>query len=194
MIRHLFAMLLLFYSVSVTAQNITGRIIDSENGLSMAFANININGKQNILSNAEGYFSIPDANDDMLLTISFLGYYNASLTVEQLKKDNFIIALNPGVYELENVYISNVETNADTIMAKVKIKLPENYKWTNGSVNKTVFYREGIAVVPKKLDIKMKSSTGHDKYDIEDANVKLDEFTSKLIKNPPTQYITFIIK
>ena len=104
----------------------------------MAFANININGKQNILSNAEGYFSIPDANDDMLLTISFLGYYNASLTVEQLKKDNFIIALNPGVYELENVYISNVETNADTIMAKVKIKLPENYKWTNGSVNKTV--------------------------------------------------------
>jgi hypothetical protein len=40
------------------AQDITVKIIDSKNGESLPYANIRVNNTTNLVSNAEGYFTL----------------------------------------------------------------------------------------------------------------------------------------
>lgn len=50
--------LLLFYQIA-SAQNISGKIIDSQSGESIPYATIIVNNAENLVSNAEGFFTYP---------------------------------------------------------------------------------------------------------------------------------------
>jgi hypothetical protein len=193
MIRNLLVCLFVLLCLQTgAAQSITGKIIDSETGESLSFANIQINGKESVVSNAEGNFTVPQkySDDSSLLNISFLGYKNVNISLRELKAINFIVKLQPGVFEMETVYISNTnfKNNPDSIMVNVKRNLARNYKSTTKPAKNMVFYREGTSFKPVKLNVEMTKSTGYKKRDLKGSNAELKAFTSNLISHPPQQF------
>ena len=187
LLTSLFALLCLFYA---NAQDITVKVTDAQSGENLSYAGILVNDTISLLSNAEGYFTIPETStaDKIPVIISFLGYNTLHTNLGRLKENNFTAKLEPGVFQLETVHISNASTNADTIMAMVKRNLKENYKWVNTSEKNIVFHRQSVTFKPSRLDVEMDKSTGFSKTDIKAANTKLKDFTSKLISYPPQQF------
>lgn len=170
------------------AQTITGKIVDAQDGQGLPYSGIAINDTENIISSEEGFFTVPgNITDDALLTISYLGYNTARITVGELKQ-NSIVKLQSGAYELEAVYVTNVKVNADSIMAAVKKNLKNNYKVTGDPISSKVFYREGLAFKPIKLKAEMTEATGYKKNEIKAANAELKAFASGLISHPPQEF------
>lgn len=172
------------------AQNITAKIIDSKSGESLPYANIKVNETINLVSNTEGYFTLSESNSSeaSVLTVTYLGYAKRQITVGELKNQQYIIKLDPGVFELETMTISNIKPDPDAIMAEVKKNLPANYK-KNGQPSKDmIFYRNASNFIPEKIDIEFTKSTGFTKKGLESANNELHAFTSKLISHPPKEF------
>jgi hypothetical protein len=172
------------------AQNIKGKIIDKATGESIPYANIMINNSENLISNAEGFFSLSETNssDETLLTISYLGYVNQQLTVSKLKKQDYKIALIPGIFELNDVKVSNEKPNPYEIMANVKANLANNYK-SDGSASKDViFYRQSEYFKPKIIQVEIEKSTGFSKQALKKANDDLKSFANNLITHPTKEF------
>ncbi|PZR13838.1 MAG: hypothetical protein DI539_19085 [Flavobacterium psychrophilum] len=179
--------------LNVSAQNITAKIIDSVTSESLSHASIVINDTENLVSNADGYFTIADKyTDDALMNISFLGYKSMLLTLGELKKNNLTVRLQPGIFELETVYVSNTKINADSIMASVKRNLSKNYKFASKPNEKKIFYREGLAFKPIKLKAEMTGAEGYTKKQINEANTELKAFTAQLVSHPPQEFMDML--
>jgi hypothetical protein len=170
------------------AQNITGKVIDAKNGESIAYANIQVNGSENLISNAEGYFTISGSNnhDEAVIAVSYLGYANRQLTVGELKSQQNTIALEPGVFDLDSV--TAAKPDPDGIMAEVRKNLARHYT-NNGQPSKnTLFYRKANSFKPIKLDVEITKSTGFTKKSLQSVNSQLGVFTSSLISKPPQEF------
>lgn len=191
MVRTLTQLLIFLFGLhTAIAQNITAKIIDSKSGESLPYANIKVNETINLVSNAEGYFTLSESNsgDTAILSISYLGYAKRQISVGELKNLQYIIKLEPGVFELETMTISNIKPDPNTIMAEVKKNLPNHYK-SSGKLSKNqLFYREATVFKPKNINIEFTKSTGFSKKGLEAANTDLNTFTSKLISNPPQEF------
>jgi hypothetical protein len=187
-IINLFFILLLFQAV--IAQNIKGKIIDSTTGESIPYANIKLNGSENLVSNAEGYFNLSENNSsgDTVLTISYLGFVNQILSVTELKKLDFTIKLLPGIYELSDVAVSNTKPNPYEIMANVKANLSRNYTTGEKGSKEMFFYRKSNYFNPSVIDIEINKSTGFSKQTLSKVNNDLQSFSSKLISKPPVSF------
>lgn len=180
--------MLLFHYAGI-AQNITARIVDAKTGESIPYANIRVSDAENLISNAEGYFTISDKNNDTSpLLISYLGYVSQQLTIVDLKNQQNTISLEPGVFELEDVNVSNVKPDANSIMAAVKKNLEKNYGNDGKSLKNTLFIREASSFKPKKLDIEITKSTGFSKSALKSANADVAAFTSRLLSTPPQEF------
>lgn len=192
MIKTLFTCLLFTLGVQVALSQATAKIVDIETGEGLPNADIQINGTDNIISNTEGYFTIPGKNsaDNTVVTVSYLGYSSAKMTVGELKNNQLIIKLKPGIFELQSVNVSNLNlaNNPDSIMAAVKRNLARNYRSAEKPVKNMLFYRETSAFRPIKLKAEMTKSTGHKKKELNGANAELKAFASKLISHPPQQF------
>ena len=142
---------LLFFQVTV-AQNSKGKIIDFATKEIIPYASIMVNNTDHLVSNAEGYFTLSEGNskDDTVLSISYLGYLSQVLTVGQLKKLDFTIALAPSVFELEDVTINTKKPNPYEIMANVKANLNRNYKSDGLPSKDLLFYRKSGYFKPKE--------------------------------------------
>jgi hypothetical protein len=68
-----------------------------------------INETENLVSNAEGYFTLSENNsrDETVLSVSYLGFVNRQLTVSELKRLNYSILLTSGIFQLNDVKVSN---------------------------------------------------------------------------------------
>lgn len=111
------------------SQNKIATIIDAISGESIPYANIKIGTNSNNVSNGDGKFNLPASleNEVTKIEISYIGYETQQLSFAQLEKQNFIIKLVPGIYELSNVNVSDKKEDVAAIMAKVKANLKENY-------------------------------------------------------------------
>src|SRR5690606_29620363 len=191
MIKNILFVLLFLIGFQITlAQSVSGKIIDSETGAPLSFADVQINDSNSIMSNTEGGFTVPEKNADdaTMLTVSFLGYYTENLTIGELKNIDFLIKMRPGTFELETVYISNTEIDANSIMASVRKNLKANYTDSGNPTKNTVFFRESTVIRPKQVKLEMTQATGYSKQQIKDANKELDEFAAKMINYPPMQF------
>src|SRR5436190_13248171 len=129
--RSLFTSLLVLLGFqAVVSQSITAKIIDSKSGESIPYASVKVSESDFVVSNSEGYFTVPDnkSADDSILLVSYLGYAHRQITVKELKNQQFIVRLEPGAFELEAVKVSNVKPDPYSIMAEVKKNLARNYK------------------------------------------------------------------
>ncbi|MFQ3173706.1 MAG: hypothetical protein ACI9WT_002110 [Flavobacterium sp.] len=185
---HSFFILFLFQAG--IAQNIKGKVIDSKTGESIPYANIKVNGSENLISNAEGYFSLSENNskDETLLTVSYLGFVTQQLTVAELKKLDFTIKLLAGIYELSDVAVSNLKPNPYEIMANVKANLTRNYTTGEKGSKEMFFYRTSSYFNPSIIDVEINKSTGFSKQALSKVNNDLQSFSTKLISHPPVSF------
>ena len=185
------SLLLLVLSLQFSlAQNIKGKIIDINTKESIPYANILINKSESLISNAEGYFTLSEKNslDSTLLLVSYLGYANQEITVTTLKNNDFIVALTPSIFELNDVNVSNKKPNPYEIMANVKANLSNNYV-SDGSPSKDVlFYRNSETFNPKIIEVEIDKSTGFTKQALVKVNADLKSFSNGMIRNPPKEF------
>ena len=186
----LYTFFILFSFQLGIAQNIKGKIIDSKTGESIPYANIKVNESENLVSNAEGYFTLSEKNstDETLLTVSYLGFVNRQLTVSELKKLDFSIKLAPGVFELNDVAVSNIKPNPYEIMANVKANLSRNYATGETGSKDMLFYRKSDNFKPSLIDVEINKSTGFTKQALHKVNTDLEAFSKQLISHPPKEF------
>lgn len=185
-----YLLFILFSLQQGIAQKNTGKIIDSKTGESIPYANILIDNTESLISNADGFFSVSDENsqDNSILEVSYLGYINSRITFAELKRQQNTIKLQPGVFELNAVDVSNNKPDAYSIMAAVKKNLESNYKNQHSSSKELLFYRESNSFKPEKLEMEITKSTGFTKNSLKVANEEIKSFNSNLVKHPPKEF------
>ena len=171
----------------VNAQGTTVKVVDLKTNESIPYANVTINKTENLVSNAEGYFSVSDLNGDesSMVAISYLGYISQAISLAEIKRNGNVIRLQPGVYELDAVDVSKTKPDPNTIMAQVKKNLQQNYSSGGHSSKDMLFMRTGTSMKASKLDFEIDKSTGFSKQSLKSANSELKRFTSNIISHPP---------
>lgn len=186
LLTFLFAIL---FPIAGIAQNITGKIVDANTGESIPYANIKVSDSETIISNSEGVFTLSEKNNDSSqLMISYLGYVSQQVSIGELKKQENTVKLKPGIFELDDVNVSDVKLDANSIMAKVKENLKKHYGSNTKAIKNTLFMREFGTFKPKKLNIEITKSTGFSKSALKAANGDVANFTSRLLSNPPQEF------
>lgn len=184
------SLLVLLIHLSGIAQNITGKIIDAKSNESIPYANIKVSESENLISNGEGFFTLSESNSDdkTVLTVTYLGYVSKQLTISELKNQDNTIKLEPGVFELDNVDVSNVKPDPNSVMAEVRKNLKRHYGGNGVPLKNTMFIREANSFKPAKLDIEITKSTGFTKSALKSANADVASFTSRLLSSPPQEF------
>ncbi|WP_243698813.1 carboxypeptidase-like regulatory domain-containing protein [Flavobacterium sandaracinum] len=172
------------------AQNIQARIIDRATKENIPYANIQVSALEHLVSNEEGYFNLSEGNskDEIVITISYLGYFSQQLTINQLKKLDFVVALQPSIFELNDVKVSNVKPNPYEIMAQVKANLNTNHKNDVLPSKDFIFYRKSGLFKPAVIEVEINESTGFSKHALKKVNSDVQKFISKLISSPPKDF------
>jgi hypothetical protein len=189
----LFAFFVLQFSAY--SQNKIVTIVDAISGETIPYANIKIGNDFSTVSNSDGKFNIPAIPQNNLdkVKISFIGYESEQITFSQLEQQNFIIKLNPGIYELNNVDVSNKSEDVETIMSKVKANLQVNYTTPLGSYVNKIFLREQNAFKAKQFNLEIDKSTGFSKSKLKELNAEIKSFATSLTQTPPQDFTDFLV-
>ena len=185
--------LLLFCSISTFSQEIKGQIVDAKTNEPIAFATIQYNTNNGVVTNGEGFFNIPfdGLNPDSDLSVSFMGYETQSLTIQNLKNQNHLIKLREAINQLNTVYLTNRVPRVDSIMARVNKNLIKNYHFSD--VQFTIFNRQTVYFKANNLKVDIEKSSGFNKKQLQESNKKFDDLSQQIISNPPTQTFTDIL-
>ncbi|MGC1206108.1 MAG: carboxypeptidase-like regulatory domain-containing protein [Flavobacteriaceae bacterium] len=183
----LFTTTLFFVCFLTFSQSITAKLVDKTTKTPIPFATIKTGEFSGVISNEEGYFTINSQNDIKTVTISCLGYQNKILSIKDIKTLRFLIELDLAINELNEIFISNRKPNADSIIAKVTLKIADNY---DSDLNKyNIFHRATDYVNFKNLDFEIEKASHFKKKNLEAANTNL-EALSKKIRESDMKYFT----
>ena len=120
-----------------------GKIIDKKTGTPLAFASILVVGLNiSTISNTEGEFSIkiPKETVDSKVLVSFIGFKNKTVLLNELKPGKSKIEMEPTLVELPELNV--ISKDAEVLMRAVIDKRGLNY--FNNQMLMTAFYRETI--------------------------------------------------
>ena len=120
-----------------------GKIIDKKTGTPLAFASISVVGLNiSTISNSEGEFSIKVAKEttDPKVLISFIGFRNKTVLLNDLKNGKSKVEMEPTLIELPELNV--ISKDAEVLMRAVIKKKGINY--FNVQTLMTAFYRETI--------------------------------------------------
>jgi hypothetical protein len=185
----LLTVILFFCTVSLVSQNVTAKIIDRNTKLPIPYATIKTGEFSGVISNEEGFFTIVDENSDTSLTISCMGYKTKTLPIQEVQKLNFIISLEESINELNTVYISNKKPNADSIIAKARQRLSENYG--TKLYKHELFSRQTAYVDFKNLNFEVERASHIKKRNLESANKSLDSLAKAIINSKTIHFKDF---
>ncbi len=194
MLKKLLFLGLLLFNLSLIAQNKVATILDASSGETIPYATIKIGTNSSTISNGEGKFNIDTTSEKESTTIqvSYIGYETQQLSIDKLEKQNYIIKLVSGVYELNNVDVTDKKEDVLTIMSKVKANLKENYLSSSDPSQSTIFLREQNTFKPKQFNLEIEKSTGFTKSKLKDVNAEIKRFASGMINTPPKQFKDFL--
>ncbi|MGC1630880.1 MAG: carboxypeptidase-like regulatory domain-containing protein [Gelidibacter sp.] len=189
----LLSTLLLLCTNSTFSQQIKGQIVDAKTKEPIAFATVQFNGNNGVVSNMEGFFTMPSEglDFDSILSVSFMGYETQRLTIQRLKDQSHILKLNESINQLNTVYLTNRVPSVDSIMARVHKNLELNYQFSD--VHYTLFTRETTYYKAHDLKMNIEKSSGFNKKQLEASNKQFGELTNSIVNNPPTQMFTDVL-
>jgi len=120
-----------------------GKIIDKKTGTPLSFASVSVVGLNiSTISNSEGEFliKVPKETPDPKVLISFIGFRNKTVALNDLKPGKSKIEMEPTLIELPELNV--ISKDAEVLMRAVIAKKGINY--FNISTLMTAFYRETI--------------------------------------------------
>ena len=184
----LLTIIFLINTISLLAQNITAKIIDINTKIPIPYAAVIIDDFNGVISNEEGFFTLNSKNIEQI-TITCLGYKSKTLSIDELISNNNVIVLEEAINELNTVYISNRRPNADSIIARVRKKLEENYEST--LYKHEIFSRETAYVDFENLNFEVEKASHIKKKNLELANTSLDSLTKAIINSKTIHFKDF---
>jgi len=130
-----FISLLIVCNLSIWAQKkiITGRVLDTETGLSLPFASISFNDYRNgSVSNSEGIYVMDIAADRLedSLYFSYMGYETLGVSVKSLLMEGSVW-LRSVQLNLAEIPVYSQTLNALAIIKSVKKNFPNNHPKVN---------------------------------------------------------------
>lgn len=176
-------------SCSVTAQSITAKLIDKNTKNPIPYANIKTGEYAGVISNDEGFFTIPFEDDTKSIAISCMGYENKTITIAAIKALNFVIELKEAINQLDEVFISNRAPNADSIIAKVKAKLADNYNFDLQQYH--IFKRATDHVDFKSLEFEIDKASNVKRKQLEGVNNSLTDLVNQVKNSNMVQFADF---
>jgi len=120
-----------------------GIVVDKKTGNVLAFASMNVVGTNiSIVANSEGQFSVKLSKEisNPIVTISFIGYKNKQVALNNLKPEKPRIELDPSAVQLPE--LSVISKDAAELVRAVLEKKSKNY--FDSPMLMTAFYRETI--------------------------------------------------
>jgi len=120
-----------------------GKVINSKTKKPLALASLLINNSNiSTITNNNGKYKlkVPEKFQNSKVTISYLGYINEVIYLNDLKKNEAIIKLKPYTEVLSEVKIYTKDANS--LVAEMLSKKGDNY--ANYLINMIAFYRETI--------------------------------------------------
>lgn len=185
--KNVFLFIVLLFSISTSAQNIKGLVLDKDTQLAVPYAAVQINSYKGTITNDEGYFSI-DLSEDTpeVLNISSMGYEQLSIPVSNLTDELNTIQLTPAVIVLNEVLLENKMPTAEDIIRKVTNALPINY---DSSLQRyQMFYRETAYMEFENLDLTINKATGVTKKRVSRASEQLDSLANSIITSKMIEF------
>ncbi|MBC3759986.1 carboxypeptidase-like regulatory domain-containing protein [Hyunsoonleella sp. SJ7] len=172
------------------SQNLTAKLVAKSNGKPIPYANIKTGKYSGVISNDEGYFTIHAQTDDSkTIEITCMGFESKTLSISEIKKLNFTIALKDAVNQLNEVLITNKRPNADAIIEKVRSKISENY---DNELNAySIFHRNTDRVDFRNLGFEIEKASHVKKKNINDANASLEKMASEIIASDMVHFKDF---
>ncbi len=122
---------------------ITGKIVDSETGMPIAFASVTVDNTQTgTVANTEGEFTIQfeKSVNAKYLAFKYIGYKNKKVAIKKIPQKNFTVELSPSVISIDEVIVR--PGDAEVLIKEVLAKIPENYG--NKPYKEMAFYREYV--------------------------------------------------
>jgi len=130
-----------------------GRVVEAGTNTPLALASITVE-ESNIstVANTEGEFllKVPKHMTNANVVISFLGYENKIIPIQQLKNSDNKIELKVSFTQLSGFNI-NAPKNAEALVREVLLRRGENY--TEDNMVMTAFYRETIKKRRKNVSL-----------------------------------------
>lgn len=170
----------LCFCTTLLSQNITGKLIDKVTKNPIPYANIKTGTYAGVISNDEGFFTISSEDATKSITISCMGYENITLTIKDIKALNYVITLQQALNQLDEVFISSKAPNADSIIARVKAKLEDNYN--NDLQEYNMFKRTTEHVDFKSLEFEIDKASNVKRKQLEGVNTSLTSLANQ-VKN-----------
>jgi hypothetical protein len=183
-----FLLLFFFHHHNVNAQSIIAKIIDSQSAQPISYANILIDNEVSLVSNDEGLFNVNTTNPNSTIIVSYLGFVDKVLTVQELQTLNNTIALVPAAIELNELNVNTKKLTPTEIMTNVRANLTTNYAPNGTDKHNKIFMRESNFTKPKKVEVEITKSTGFSKEGLKKTNAKLTSFSNFIIKNNPKSF------
>lgn len=179
----------MFFNTSlIISQNIQVKVIDQNTKYPIAYAAVKIDDFNGVISNEEGFFTLNTENLSKV-TISCLGYKSKILTLSDIKANNNIIKLEEAINELNTVYISNKRPNVDSIIARTRQRLAENYD--TKLYKHEIFSRQTAYVDFKDLNFEVEKASHFKKKNLESANRSLDSLTKAIMNSKTIHFKDF---
>jgi len=150
-------LIFILFSLAISAQEISSKLIDSITKEPVPYANI-IFKKGGTISNEEGKFTFlygKNANPNDTLFISCIGFETIKKPLNQFKDS--VIFMIPKTNELREVIIDTKKYTAKQVIAKVKENIASNYNFDY--TKKRVFFRESNHQNFIKSNYTLKKST-----------------------------------
>lgn len=120
-----------------------GTILDSKTKNELTFASITVSGSNiSTISNSEGDFliKIPIYKQDASLIISYLGYKDKVISINNLKQEKNLFYLEPINVQLKDVVVNGIDANK--LFSNVLNNRSKNYG--DSAIQMIGFYRESI--------------------------------------------------
>jgi hypothetical protein len=131
------------YNDSSSFKYFKGTILDSKTKNELIFASITVSGSNiSTISNSEGDFliKIPIYRQDPSLIISYLGYKDKVISINDLKQEKNLLYLEPVNVQLKDVFVNGIDANK--LFSNVLNNRSQNYG--DSAIQMIGFYRESI--------------------------------------------------
>jgi hypothetical protein len=121
----LFILLCLVVNCSI-AQNLTALVVDKKSGDPIPYAAVKIDDFKGVITNDEGLFTVK-MDDIKFIEISCLGFKELTITVEEIRANNYKVELETNVNQLNEVIINNKLPSIDSIIVRIRKNFYSNH-------------------------------------------------------------------